>query len=186
MTDLQRPPAGGPATANTGSSAVEKGKEAASAAAGSTGQVASATVDAGRQVAGEAAGKATEVAREASNQASALLERAQGQVREQASTQTEKAAGGIRSFSDQLRALGEGQPQSGPAADCVRQMADRLGQVADNLEQRGFDGAVSDIRRFARRKPGLFLLSATAAGFAAGRVGRGLQAGQQQQQQGAV
>jgi hypothetical protein len=58
-------------------------------------------------------------------------------------------------------------------------VADKVEQLARRLEQRGFDGAVQDLTNFARRRPGVFLLSAAATGFVVGRLGRGAQVAQQ-------
>jgi len=47
-------------------------------------------------------------------------------------------------------------------------------------DERGLEGTVEDLRQFARRRPGLFLMGAAVAGFAVSRLGRGLQVVQQQ------
>lgn len=61
---------------------------------------------------------------------------------------------------------------SGIAAEVVRQAATRIQGVADWLESREPQDLVEDARNFARRKPGVFLLGAAAAGLAAGRLTR--------------
>jgi len=77
----------------------------------------------------------------------------------------------------QIRALSDGQTdQAGFAADAARQLAEKVEEIAGRLEQRGFDGAVDDLTSFARRRPGMFLVSAAATGFLVGRLGRGAQA----------
>jgi hypothetical protein len=43
---------------------------------------------------------------------------------------------------------------------------------ASRLEQRGPQGVMDDMSRFARRRPGLFLAGAVGAGFVAGRLVR--------------
>jgi hypothetical protein len=48
----------------------------------------------------------------------------------------------------------------------------RIGRLAGELEQRGPEGLAEDLSRFARRRPGAFLLGAGLVGFAAGRVVR--------------
>ena len=40
------------------------------------------------------------------------------------------------------------------------------------LEDRGIEGVVDDVSRFARRRPGVFLLAAAGAGFVVGRFVR--------------
>jgi hypothetical protein len=41
------------------------------------------------------------------------------------------------------------------------------------MDQRGVEGVLDDVRSFARRRPGVFLLGAGIAGFAVGRLVRG-------------
>ena len=158
MTDLQRPSSTVQRAASAppvdtdedkdgggASTAVQQGKETAQSAADAAGQTAKSAADAagqtaqtaanaGRQVASEAAAKAGEVTKQATAQAGELVEKAQAQFREQASSQTSRAAGGLRGLSDELRSLGDGQPQPGMAADAGRQLADKLADLASGLE----------------------------------------------------
>jgi len=60
------------------------------------------------------------------------------------------------------------------ASTLVREGAHRTERVASTLERGGVDGVVADVRSFARRNPGSFLLGAAAAGFFAGRLARHL------------
>ena len=48
-------------------------------------------------------------------------------------------------------------------------MSTKVRDFATGLDQRGFDGALHEVRRFARRRPGAFLLAAGGLGFLAGR-----------------
>jgi hypothetical protein len=121
------------------------------------------------------------VTKQASDQAREFVEQAQSRFQEQAASQAQKAAGGLRDVSQQVRALSEGKAENaGFAADGARQIADKIGELAGRVDERGFDGTVEDLRQLARRRPGLFLLSAAATGFVVGRLGRGLQAANQQ------
>jgi hypothetical protein len=54
-------------------------------------------------------------------------------------------------------------------ADQARRKVD---EFANRLDREGIDGLASDLTRFARRRPGLFLLSCAGAGFALARVVR--------------
>jgi hypothetical protein len=158
------------------STAVDQGKQTATATADAAGQTASTAAEGAKQVASEAKQQATEVTRQATDQARELVGQAQGQLREQAATQTQRAAGGMADVGKQIRALSDGQPdQAGFAADAARQLAEKVEEIANRMEQRGFDGAVEDLSNFARRRPGMFLLSAAATGFVVGRLGRGAQ-----------
>jgi hypothetical protein len=158
------------------STAVEQGKQTVSVAADAAGQTAATAADGAKQVASEAAQQVTEVTRQATEQARELVGQAQSQLHEQATTQTQRAAGGLADVGRQIRALSDGQTdQAGLAADAARQLAEKVEEIAGRLEQRGFDGAVDDLTSFARRRPGMFLVSAAATGFLVGRLGRGAQ-----------
>lgn len=162
------------------STAADQAKETASVAADAAGQTAATATEGAKQVASEAAHQVTEVTRQATDQARELVGQAQSQLHEQATTQTQRAATGLADVGRQLRALGDGQTdQAGFAADAARQLAGKVEEIAGRIEQRGFDGTVEDLRTFARRRPGVFLLGAAAAGFAAVRLGKGAQAAQQ-------
>src|SRR5215212_3257817 len=155
----------------------DQASEAASTAVTKTGEVAGTATEGARQVASEASRQASQLTSEALSSARSLVGEATGSLREQAGQQTERAASGLRTLSDQVRALAEGRPdEAGPAGDYARQAGEKLQQVAERLESGGLEGALSDLQAFARRRPGVFLLGAAAAGFAVGRLVRGAQA----------
>jgi hypothetical protein len=155
----------------------EQASEAASTAVAKTSEVAGTATEGARQVATEASRQASQLTSEALSSARTLVGEATGSLREQAGQQTERAASGLRSLSDQVRALAEGRPDdAGAAGDYARQAGEKLQQVAERLESGGVEGALSDLQGFARRRPGVFLLGAVAAGFAVGRLVRGAQA----------
>jgi uncharacterized phage infection (PIP) family protein YhgE len=161
------------------STAVEQGKQTASVATEAAGQTAATAAEGAKQVASEAAQQVTEVTRQATDQARELVGQAQNQLHEQATTQTQRAAEGLADVGRQIRALSDGQPdRAGFAADAARQLADKVEELAGRIEQRGFDGALDDLRTFARRRPGAFLLSAAATGFVVGRLGKGAKTAQ--------
>ena len=60
----------------------------------------------------------------------------------------------------------------GLAPDLVRQASSAIGDLAGRLDYGGLDTLVADLKRFARNKPGTFLLGAAAAGVIAGRLAR--------------
>jgi hypothetical protein len=128
----------------------------------------------------EAKGQAGEMLHEAKSQARNVAHDLKRDAHEQASRQTERAAGGLRGLAEQLTALVDGRPQeAGLAGDYARRLGDRVSEVADRMERGGFDGMLDDARRFARRRPGTFLLGAAVLGFATGRMLRaGAQANQ--------
>ena len=134
-------------------------------------------------MAATAADQVAQVAGEVTAQARNLLDESKNQLRTQAQTQTDQIASKLRELGDQVQALVEGRTsEAGPVGDYARQAGQTVAQFAGRIEERGFDGVIDDVQRFARRKPGVFLLGAAAAGFGVGRLLRagGLSSSQQQ------
>jgi hypothetical protein len=93
------------------------------------------------------------------------------QLRERADEQAQRAAGGLDQVATKVQALLSGRPEeAGELRDYAQELGDRAQQLADRLRSGGFDGIVTDTGRFARRRPGLFLVGAAAAGFFVGRM----------------
>jgi hypothetical protein len=130
--------------------------------------------EAGGQVAQTATDQARQVVAETGQQARDLLGEAQGQARDQASVQQQKAAQQLHSVADELGQMAANGGQSGLATEFARQAADRAHGVASWLEQREPADLLDEVRNFARRRPGTFLIGAAVAGLAAGRLTRGL------------
>jgi len=152
-------------------------KDVASTTTTEAAQVAGTATDGAKEVAKETGRQVNQVAGEAAEQARQLLAQTGDQLKEQASAQTGRAAEGLRTVTSQLTALRNGRPEdAGAVGDYAQQLTDKLGELADRLDDRGFDGIVNDVHRFARRRPGVFLVAAGAAGFLAGRFLRGTQA----------
>lgn len=158
--------------------AKEQAKEAASTAKAQTGEVASTAGSGAKKVASEATRQVSDLTNEASGHAREVFSQASGQLREQATEQTGRAAEGLRSLSGQVQALASGRPEeAGAVGDYAKQAGERLQQAASRLEEGGLDGLLDDLQGFARRRPGLFLFGAGAAGVVVGRLLRGAQAG---------
>jgi hypothetical protein len=102
------------------------------------------------------------------------------QVRGEADTQATRLAAGLRGWADDLSTMASAgrEPQ---LRDLVQQTADGGRRAADWLDRRGVEGLVSEVKSFARRRPGLFLLGAAVAGFGVGRLAK---AGTQTQSSG--
>ena len=119
-----------------------------------------------KQVAGEVGDQARQVA-------SDVLGEARSEFRQQAESGTKRAAEGIRTLGGQIQAVRDGRPdETGPIADYADQARRKMDEVATRLDQGGLDGMIADASRFARRRPGLFLLACTGAGFAVARLAR--------------
>ena len=132
---------------------------------------------AGSQVASTAADQAKEVAYETKQQAQDLLQQGRHQLRQQAVGQQQKAAEGLQGLASQLRGMVQGnEPAPGPARDLVEQATDKVEDFARWLQNREPADLLDEVRSFARRKPGTFLLGAALAGVVAGRLTSGVKA----------
>jgi hypothetical protein len=135
------------------------------------------TAQAGKQAVGEVAqtatDKAKDVAAETKKQARNVMGEAQSQLKDQAATQHRNAVTSLRSLADELQAMSERSEQSGLAGDVVGQAGERAHSVASWLDAREPGDLVDEVRTFARRRPGAFLLGGLAAGVVAGRLTRG-------------
>jgi uncharacterized membrane-anchored protein YhcB (DUF1043 family) len=133
---------------------------------------------AGRQVAATATDQAKHVAHETQRQAKDLLDQGRTQVKGQVVSQQQKAAEGLTGLAQQLRGMADGTAQGapGPAADLLQQASSFIEQFADKLQNREPAELLDEVRSFARRKPGVFLLGAAAAGVLAGRLTSGVKA----------
>jgi hypothetical protein len=161
---------GYPATPGAGSPSEQLTSQVARDEAGEVGRTAA---DAGRQVVGTAAEQAGTVAQEAEAQARDLVGEARGQVQQQARNGQQKATDGIRALSAELREMAGSGAQQGTVSEVSRQAADRADRLADWLGEREPGDLLEEVRSFARRRPGAFLLGAALAGVAVGRLTRG-------------
>jgi hypothetical protein len=113
------------------------------------------------------------LASETGQQARELFEDARSTARSELDSQTHRAAEGLSHLSDQFSAMADNCSEpDGLPAQMSRRVGDGLGQAARKLDEQGIDGMTADIRRYAARNPGPFLLGAAAAGFVVGRIVR--------------
>jgi len=153
-------------TITTGVDTSTPGTEKAKQIAGEAGEQA-------KQVASEAKEQARQVAGEIKDQARDVLHEARSEFRQQAESGTKRAADGIRTFGSQIEALRDGRTdEAGPMVGYADQARRKIDEVATRLDRDGLDGVIADLSRFARRRPGLFLLACTGAGFAVARLAR--------------
>jgi hypothetical protein len=179
--DAPLPP---PATAGSGSqSTTERAQDTSTqntkdVAVGEAKNVGQTATQAGSQVASVATDQAKEVAYETQRQAKDLLDQGRTQVRSQVVSQQQKAGQGLSSIAQELRALADGTSQGapGPARDLLQQASSSVESFASMLQNREPAELLDEVRRFARRRPGLFLLGAAAAGVLAGRLTSGVKA----------
>ena len=173
------------------SRSVDQGQQVASTAKDQGQAVARTARDQGQAVARVAAGSARDVTGTVKEQAYQVREElaAQGRtvvhetrskLQQETEVQARRAADGLSRLADEVRALAEGRPEEAvtvrdyvaQGADKLVEAADRIAGLADEVEEKGIDGLVDDLKRFARRRPGAFLLGAAVAGFGVGRIVR--------------
>ena len=146
-------------------------------------QAASTAAEEGRHVAGTATEEARKVASEAGQHARDLVGEAVTQVNqqvgEQSRSQRDRLVDTLKSLSDDLEQMASpGQsPDSGLAVDMAREVAGRARDLSSRLQGREPTELLDDVRRFARQRPGMFLLGAVAAGVVTGRLLRGARDG---------
>jgi hypothetical protein len=174
--DAPLPP---PATAGSGSqSTTERAKETTEVAKDEARNVGQTAAQAGSQVASTATDQAKEVVQETQRQAKDLLDQGRSQVKQQVVSQQQKAGQSLSSLAQELRGLANGSSEGapGPMRDLLQQASGTLEQFADRLQNREPADLLDEVRSFARRKPGVFLLGAAAAGVLAGRLTSGVKA----------
>jgi hypothetical protein len=158
-------PAGDGTTEVAREQAASVGQHAASAGD----DVARTTKEQGKEVVAETSRQARDLARETRNQ-----------LREQTVAQRDRATSGLRALGDELQQMADRGGQSGVATEIAHRAAGRARDVARFLDSREPADLVEEVRSYARRRPGTFLVGAAIAGMLAGRLvkaSRGAQAG---------
>jgi hypothetical protein len=162
----------------------QSGAEAAGAATERGVGLAQTVRDAGADVARAAGDGAVGVARTAGDEVRQVGRTAAGQardagidvrqrVREELDRQHRQVVGRVDTFAEQLDSMARERPDT-PAGELVGMLAARSHSFAAYLDQHGPDQVLREVEDFARRRPGTFIVAALAAGFVAGRLGKGL------------
>jgi len=165
----------------SGGTTYGSGKDA-SAAAGEVKDVAAAkavevkdeAVQRGAEVATVAKEELANVVAEFRGQFQHLWGETSVQLREQARSGQQQAADMLRSLSGELGHLASRSEQDGPLTAFARSAAAQGGEWSHWLANTEPADVLADIRRFARRRPALFLAGAAVAGIVIGRLSRGL------------
>ena len=129
---------------------------------------------AGEHLLGEAKGEAAAVTQEARRQLGDLWSQARAEVSDQVSTQQSRLAGGLTAVGGQFSQMASAPSEQNLATDVVREVGQRVDSLGRWLESHGPDEVLDEVRSFARRRPGTFLLVAAGAGVVLGRLTRGL------------
>jgi hypothetical protein len=136
--------------------------QAASTASGEAGRVADVAKE-----------QAQEVASEVGTQARDLVDQLKTQVRDQSVSQQDRLAETLRQFGDDLDEMNRSTTSSGLASDLAGQAASKAREFSSYLNDHEPGDLIDQIRDFARRRPGVFILGAAIAGVVAGRLTRG-------------
>lgn len=148
-----------------------------STAAAKAGDVKDVALDRGGDVAEVARDELSRLAAEAREQFQGLWDQASGQLREQATAGRQQLAGVLHDLADELGQMASKSDQNGPVTAFAKQASRRGGELSHWLSNADSTDVLSEIRRFARRRPFAFLAGATVAGVVVGRLSRGLMAG---------
>lgn len=120
---------------------------------------------------------------EAMSQAKSLGHTVQDEAAGQAANQQQKLAEQSRTVTNDLHRISRGErPQSDMVTRAAGSIAHGAESVTRHLETKEPGEILGDVRRFAARRPGAFLLIAAGAGLLAGRLTRGLRDANQQEQ----
>lgn len=127
-----------------------------------------------KDVAGTAKDEASSVISDVKWQAKDLYAQTQRELKDQANTQQQRVAAGLRSVGQDLDSMAAGSQQQGLATDLVRQVSGRVSSAASWLGERDPGAVLTEVKRFARRRPGTFILAAAITGIVVGRLTRAL------------
>ena len=164
-------------TGTGGASSSASTKDVAKDEAKATGQQAK---EGARHVAEVGKDEVKNVAQETGQQAKELWQQTRTQLMDQSAQQQTRVAEGLRSLSEELSGMARSSEQQGMASDLAHQASQRMGDVAGWLDQRDPGSLVSEVKQFARQRPGAFLAAAALAGLVGGRLSRGLVADHQE------
>jgi hypothetical protein len=100
-----------------------------------------------------------------------MMDRVKQGAAAQLSSQKDRATDGLGSLAEAVRKTSQPLRDSnqGTLAEYVEQVAERIERFSTDLRQRDLGDLMSDVHRFARRQPALFIGGAFAAGVIAAR-----------------
>jgi len=162
--------AGGTGMAGTSGTSGDGGgdaglKERATDAVGEVDQAA-------KHVAGVAGDEAGNVVHEAKDAARGFFAETKAQLTEQASHQQRRAAQALRATGDEFSRMADGSQDSGMAGALVSRLGEHASSVGAWLDAREPADIMREVRGFARRHTGAFIVGALAVGLVAGRLVR--------------
>ena len=162
-----------PVTRNGRQQVAAEGQQVAQTASQHGQEVVATASGQAKEVAGVVREQATQLTQELSSQGRELYQETRRQVQDQAQTQTEGLAQALHRWGWETQALVDGRPEdAGAVGECARQAADKLHELASEIEIRGVSGLAEELQDLGRRRPGAFLLGAAMIGFGGARLVR--------------
>lgn len=136
--------------------------------------VARSAADAGAGVVDSATKQGKDVASEAGRQARSLYGQMRAEVDDQAAIQQKRAVGGLHALGDEVAKMAEQGDGSGLGSQVAQQASQKINEVARWLDDHEPGQVFDEIKSYARRNPGTFLMGAAALGIVAGRLTKNL------------
>lgn len=174
LPDLE--PASGTGSASVKDAALASADDVKDAALAGAGEVRDVAMERGGDVAHAAREELNQLTKEARNQALSLWSQASEQLREQAVNGKQQAADLLHSLAGELGQMASRSEQDGPLTALAKEAAARAGELSHWLQNAEPSDVVAEIRRFARRRPVVFLAGTVLAGVVVGRLSRGMMA----------
>jgi hypothetical protein len=113
------------------------------------------------------------LAEEAKHRATDIMGDARNELSQQMRDKSREAGQALRQMAEGFGHLADGHPeQAGRSLEYVTMAEQRLMQLANRLDYGGPEVLLDDVRRFARRRPVMFLGLAIGAGFSIARMTR--------------
>lgn len=141
-------------------------------AKGEAKQVADTAVGSGKEVAATAKEEVKNVAAETKQQAVSLLDTVRTEAGQQISTSQNRIADAVHGLAKELGSMASSSEESGPLTDLAQQASHKGGEIAHWLQEREPSDVLEEVRTYARRRPGTFLVLCGLAGVVAGRLTR--------------
>jgi hypothetical protein len=145
-------------------SRTDQAKDAAADVASGAGDKASQVVDTTKD-------EAAQVADAAVQRVSDVVGSARDELRDRARNEAGNVGSSLSAVADELRAMGRASSENGGVTSgLVNNLAEQVDKGAQRLSDGDLEQVVDDVKRFARNRPGTFLLGAAGAGFLVGRL----------------
>jgi hypothetical protein len=127
--------------------------------------------DRAASVAGTSVDEATSVVKDAKGHLQDLVGQSRSELATHADEQARRLASAFTEAADEITGMAQGRaPAPGIIADVTSELGSGIARLGHDLDERGLDGALREVKDFARRRPGVFLLAALGAGVACGRL----------------